>query len=61
MQIGEAIEAGRFRFSGDNSHMGKAKNGMPDFNHKDAADWLHRRSATGGPQDHIASLLRKCE
>ena len=36
--------------------------GLPDFDHKNLTDWLHKRNATNAPlnTDYV-SLLRKCE
>ena len=36
--------------------------GLPDFDHKNLSDWLHKRNATNAPlnTDYV-SLLRKCE
>jgi len=55
IQMSEAIESGKIRFSADGEPMMVA--GLPDFNHKNPADWLHKRAAN---TDYI-SLLRKCE
>ncbi len=57
IQISEAIETGKIRFSGDVQN-GVNAGDLPDFNHKNPADWLHKRA---GNNTEYISLLRKCE
>jgi len=67
VQLSEAIESGKIRFSGSNAVVEAAAqhaplmagNGsaQPAFNHKNPADWLHKRA---GNTEYL-SLLRKCE
>jgi len=61
VQLSEAIESGKIRFSGDVNQTALNGNGsLPDFNHKNPADWLLRRSGGTNNAEYI-SLLRKCE
>jgi len=60
VQLSEAIESGKIRFSGDGDQPLNDTNGLPEFNHKNPADWLLRRSGAAGNTEYI-SLLRKCE
>jgi len=55
-QLEMAIESGRIRFSGEPV---EDATGLPDFNHKNPADWCLRRS--GSENAEYISLLRKCE
>ena len=62
VQLSEAIESGKIRFSGDvnQTALNDVNGGLPDFNHKNPADWLLRRSGGANNTEYI-SLLRKCE
>lgn len=55
VQLSEAIETGKIRITAD-VHVDGA--GLPEFNHKNPAEWLHKRA---GNNDEYISLLRKCE
>jgi len=59
---GEAIESGKIRFSGDvdQTALNDVNGYLPDFNHKNPADWLLRRSGGANDAEYI-NLLRKCE
>lgn len=60
IQLSEVIESGKIRISGEvTGAMGpqQPREGLPDFNHKNPAEWLHKRA---GNTEYI-SLLRKCE
>jgi hypothetical protein len=62
IQMSEAIETGKIRFSGDPSAPpGFSSNGVPNFNHQNPVDWLHKRGATAAASTEYISLLRKCE
>jgi len=60
-QMSEAIESGKIRIGRDGNASGGSI-GLPDFDHKNLSDWLHKRNATNAPlnTDYV-SLLRKCE
>jgi len=61
IQMSEAIESGKIRIGSDGNASGGSI-GLPDFDHKNLTDWLHKRNATNAPlnTDYV-SLLRKCE
>jgi len=59
IQMSEAIESGKIRISSDASG---GSIGLPDFDHKNLTDWLHKRNAAAAPLNtEYVSLLRKCE
>jgi hypothetical protein len=61
IQMSEAIESGKIRIGTDGNASGGSI-GLPNFDHKNLTDWLHKRNATNAPlnTDYV-SLLRKCE
>jgi len=69
VQLSEAIETGKLRLSGDvnPTDFTDVNGGQPDFNHKNPADWLLKRSqqldrsSVGANNAEYIRLLRKCE
>jgi len=66
-QMTEAIETGKIRISSDGLSAEGAI-GLPDFDHKNLAEWLYKRNATTNNTNatlplntEYVSLLRKCE
>jgi len=63
IQMSEAIESGKVRIGSDGNASGGSI-GLPDFDHKNLTDWLHKRNANSNTPMYNAeyvSLLRKCE